>query len=97
MIKGNPVKPLHVVKVGATITPKRRLTNNIVKQFMYSNECADVGGGLVENTAILEIIEKSPFSNGSTSWVKVAIPGSYPKKVLKLSGEEYFTKFWCAD
>jgi hypothetical protein len=93
----NPVTPLFQVKNGALITPKIMITNFIIRQLKFKEECADVGGGLVAGVAHLEIIEKSPLSNNSAPWVKVAILGTDPRKILKLSGQEYALKFWKAD
>lgn len=92
-----PVTPLHLVQAGALITPKTMITSATVRSFRFKDECADVGGGLLGGTGLLEVVEKSPISHNSLPWVKVAIRGTDPRKILKLSGEEYALKFWKAD
>jgi len=89
----NPVTPLYLVQIGSFITPKNLITNQVIRNWKYAGECADVGGGIIPRQALLRIIEKSPVTNNTAPWVKIALPGVTPIKTLKLSGEEYASAF----
>lgn len=88
-----PCIPLHLVKVGALITPRFFLTNELISHWTFAKECADVGGGLIAGTAQLEVVEVSPLTLNAVRWLKVAVAGSSPQKLLKLTAEEYMSKF----
>lgn len=92
-----PIIPLFQVKLGALITPKLDLNNAAIQHWKYARECADIGGGLIAGTARLAIVEKSSLDNRSEVWIKVAIEGTSPPRILKLSGEEYALKFYSTD
>lgn len=85
--------PLHLVKIGSLVTPRFFLTNDAVRHLDYANQCADIGGGLVAGTARLEVIEVSPMALNTKRWIKLAMVGTDPPKVLQLSAEEYMSKF----
>ncbi|HYC56803.1 MAG TPA: hypothetical protein VEL28_17865 [Candidatus Binatia bacterium] len=88
-----PVTPLHQVKVGAVITPKLFVSNDMIKHLTFARECADVGAGLMPGTAKLEIVEISPMTLNGNRWLKAAIVGTDPPRVLKLTAQEYMGRF----
>ena len=92
-----PVVPVYKLEPGARITPKSFLTDEIVGRWTYAKESAQIGGGLVGGTAILEVAETSGISHSGGTWVRVLLPGRDPPASLKLSGEEYTLNFWSAD
>lgn len=94
---GKPITPLFQIKLGALITPKFDLKSAAIQHWKYASECADIGGGLIGCTARLVVVEKSPLESRSEIWIKVAIEGMSPPRILKLSGEEYALKFLSAD
>ena len=87
------ITPLHLANCGTFITPKDLISNWVVGNWKYADECANVGSGLVANFAKLEIVEKSPYANKAAQWVKVALPAGTLPGTLKLSYQEYALYF----
>ena len=86
--------PIHLLKVGEVITPRFSLTKDTLRHFKFSSEFPDIPGSLVANVAQLKVMEVSPLKLNEWRWVRVAISGSSPPWILKLSAEEYMGKFW---
>ena len=76
--------------VGQFIAPTRVLNNNQVRHWKFANECADIGGGIMQGT-VLKIIDINKVPGNM--WVKVELPHSSPPRFLKISGEEFAHNF----
>lgn len=83
-------KPVIAMKAGDVVINKFKLTNSIIKHWMYSAECADVFGGISPGSEFKVIETQSvrhPF------WIILAIPGRDPVASLKLSAQEFVMQF----
>lgn len=78
------------LQVGKSITALRFINPAMVSHWKYAKECASVGGGLMQGTA-LQIAEVSKVPGAM--WVRAEIPGRTPAAFLKISGEEYAHNF----
>lgn len=76
---------------GTKITPLRFLLNYDIDAWKYSNECDDIGiAGLILG-AELEVVDDCRVPGAI--WTCVKLPGPYPPKFLKMTGEEYAHNF----
>ena len=78
------------LKIGQLITPIRTIDGVMISHWVYSKECADIGGGLLPG-AELRIVEISKMPG--SMWVCAELPGRYPPATLKIAGEEYALNF----
>ncbi|MCB1922803.1 MAG: hypothetical protein KDJ27_03500 [Gammaproteobacteria bacterium] len=88
-----PNIPLHKAKVGDTFTPKVFINRDVVGHLTFARECGNVRGGLVTGTARLEVVEISPHTQKAQRWIKLAMIGTSPPQILKLTAEEFMAKF----
>ena len=88
--------PLHQVKVGSLVTPRFFISDQTIKHWTHAKECSSIGGGLVAGTARLEVAEISPMTMNASRWIRLGILGTDPQKTLKLTAEEYMSKFSAA-
>ena len=85
-----PVTTLVNLSKGDRVYSIRFISNIMIRNWQFSHECEHNGGSFIGDTSfIISDIHRTP----GNVWVKVIIPGSDPRRYLKISGEEYAHNF----